>query len=210
MNDIVYYYAAYSAFAYLGSARFMQIARDAGRRIAHRPVDLDRVIEAAGSSAFKARSDAFRQYFFVREIQRWSEERGAPVGGRPTNHYSDITRAHLMIVAGVQAGQDVDALAHGMLEAHWRHDADLGDVRALVRIATENGYDATALMEAGDTRAVQDAYEANTRDAIERSVFGSPTYLVDGDLFYGQDRLEMVERALVKPYARGWSGPEGG
>jgi 2-hydroxychromene-2-carboxylate isomerase len=53
---------------------------------------------------------------------------------------------------------------------------------------------------------VQRQYQANTDEAIRRSVFGSPTYFVDGDMFYGQDRLEMVERALAKPYARSWRG----
>jgi 2-hydroxychromene-2-carboxylate isomerase len=51
---------------------------------------------------------------------------------------------------------------------------------------------------------VKTIYRANTDEAIRRSVFGSPTYFVDGDMFYGQDRLDMVERALRKPYAGAW------
>ncbi len=53
---------------------------------------------------------------------------------------------------------------------------------------------------------VAQAYGANTQEAIDRSLFGSPTYVVDGDVFYGQDRLEMMERALKRPYSREWSG----
>jgi 2-hydroxychromene-2-carboxylate isomerase len=52
---------------------------------------------------------------------------------------------------------------------------------------------------------VQQAYRANTEEAIRRAVFGSPTYVVDGDMFYGQDRLELVERALQRPFAATWS-----
>ena len=208
MADIEYFYTAYSSFAYLGSARFMEIARAARRRIAHRPIDLDEVIGAAGSSPFRGRSDAYREYFFVREIQRWSEERGAPVMGRPTHHYNDITLANCMIVAGVVEGIDVDGLAHGLLEAHWRYDADLADASTLSRIGREAGHDAQALLDAARSNAVRNAYEANTHEAIERSLFGSPSFFVDGDMFYGQDRLEMVERALRKPYPRDWSGPQ--
>jgi len=51
---------------------------------------------------------------------------------------------------------------------------------------------------------VRAVYEANSKEAVERSVLGSPTYFVDGDMFYGQDHLEMVERACVKPYANTW------
>lgn len=79
MPDIEYFYSAHSAYAYLGSARFLEIAKAADRNIVHRPVDLNEVVPAAGSTSFRERSDSHRQYFFSREIQRWSEERGAPV-----------------------------------------------------------------------------------------------------------------------------------
>jgi 2-hydroxychromene-2-carboxylate isomerase len=206
LEPIEYFYSAHSAFAYLGSARFMEIASAAGRRIAHKPVDLDRVVAAAGSTGFRERSDAYRSYFFNREIMRWSEERGARIQGRPRHHQNDTTLSNCMLIAGVLDGQDMDRLAHALLEAHWRYDADLADAGTLERVGNEHGYDASALLDAAGNAAVTKAYDANTREAIERSVFGSPTYVVDGDLFYGQDRLEMVERALERPYSREWSG----
>ncbi|MEQ9126152.1 MAG: DsbA family protein, partial [Alphaproteobacteria bacterium] len=66
------------------------------------------------------------------------------------------------------------------------------------------GLDPAALLAAADTDAVRARYEANTEEAIRRSVFGSPTYFVDGDMFYGQDRLELVERACVQPFKGTW------
>ena len=206
MADIEYFYSTHSAFAYLGSARFMGIAKSAGRRIVHKPVELNEVVPAAGSTPFARRSAAYREYYFMREIQRWSEERQAPVMGRPAHHNNDVTLANCMVVAGVVEGLDMDSLAHELLEAHWRHDADLADAETLQRIGFDAGYDGSALIGAAASTLVRQAYEANTREAIERSVFGSPTYFVDGDMFYGQDRLEMVERALDKPYSRQWSG----
>ena len=205
-DTIEYFYSAHSAFAYLGSAKFMAVANAAGRRIVHKPVDLDRVIEAAGSSAFRARSDAYRSYFFNREIMRWSEERGARIQGRPQYHYNDTTPSNCMLVAGVLRGENMDALAHALLEAHWRYDADLADRETLIRVGTEQGYDAAALLEEGAGEAARLTYAANTEEAIARTVFGSPTYFADGDMFYGQDRLEMLERALRQPYSREWSG----
>lgn len=206
MAEIEYFYSTHSAFAYLGSARFIDIASNAGRRIVHRPIELNDLLPAVGSSGFKQRSQHHRAYFFFREIQRWSEERDAPVMGRPRYHDNDVTLANCMVVAGQQAGQTMDAFSHALLEAHWRFDADLADPTTLVELASRTGHDASALLTAARAPAVRDAYEANTREAIERHVFGSPTYFVDGDMFYGQDRLEMVERALVKPYSRSWSG----
>ncbi len=198
MTDIEYFYSAHSAFAYLGSARLMAIAAAAGRRLTHRPIDLQQVVAGAGSTPTRERTAAYRSYFFGREIQRWSEQRAAPVvTGLPTHHHNDTTLSNCAIVAGVLAGWDVDRLAHAFLQGHWRDDADLADAATLSRLAEDAGYDAQALLEAAVTPEVRSAYAANTREAIERSVFGSPTYFVDGDMFYGQDRLEMVERALT-------------
>ncbi len=202
MAEIEYFYSAHSAFAYLGSARLMEIARAAGRRILHRPVDLRRVIAEAGAPSFAERSKAHVAYFFGREIERWAELRGAPVmSGTPTHHRKDMTLPNGMLIAGLQRGDNIDRLAHLLLEAHWRDDADLADPATLTRLGEAAGLEPAPLLEVARTAEVLAVYEANTAEAIARSVFGSPTYIVDGDMFYGQDRLELVERALVRPFA---------
>ena len=200
MSGIEYFYAAHSAFAYLGSARLMAIAGAAGLSIVHRPMDLGRVVERV-TIPFGERTRGHRAYYFGREIQRWSEERNAPwLGRRPAYHDSDITLPNCTLIAGVLQGLNIDRLAHTFLESHWRDDADLADQATLQRLATAAGYDPLPLIEAAASPEVRAAYEANTVEAMDRSVFGSPTYFVDGDMFYGQDRLEMVERALRQPY----------
>jgi len=205
MPEIEYFYAAHSAFAYLGSARFMQIAKAAGRRIRHKPVDLRRVVAEAGAGSFGKRSKAHVAYYFGREIERWSEHRGAPIIGRiPTHHAKDITLPNGVLIAALERGIDIDRLAHAMLEQHWRDDADLSDPATLAAIARSVGLDPVPLLDNALSPAVQRIYQANTEEAIARSVFGSPTYFVDGDMFYGQDHLEMVERALRQPYAGTW------
>lgn len=208
VQEIEYFYAAHSAFAYLGSARFMAIAAAAGRRISHKPVDLRRVVAEAGAVPFGRRSKPHAAYFFGREIERWSEERGAPWIGRiPTHHAKDITLPNGMLIAGIARGLNVDRLAHALLEAHWRDDADLADRASLAAIGQSAGIDPTRLLDAALSAEVQAIYQANTEEAIRRSVFGSPTYFVDGDMFYGQDRLEMIERSLRSPYAGRWPRP---
>jgi 2-hydroxychromene-2-carboxylate isomerase len=206
MAEIEYFYSAHSAFAYLGSARFMTIAKAAGRRIAHRPIDLRRVVAESGSVPFSKRSKAHVAYFFGREIERWSEARSAPtLSGIPTHHAKDPALANGMLIAGLGRGIDIDRLAHAMLEAHWRDDADLADRPTLAAIGRAVGVDPESLLDGVLTPEVQQVYLANTEEAIRRSVFGSPTYVVDGDMFYGQDRLEMVRRALGQPYVARWS-----
>ncbi|MFC3229002.1 2-hydroxychromene-2-carboxylate isomerase [Marinibaculum pumilum] len=210
MAEIEYFYSAHSAFAYLGSARFLEIAQAAGRRIHHRPMDLDQLMVRIGAVPMAERGPVRRGYFFGREIERWSEERNAPVTATlPAGHRKDQTLPNAVLIAALQAGRNVDALAHAMLQAHWRDDVDLtepGNLEPLIRGA---GLDPAALLAAAGTDAVLAKYRANTDEAVERGVFGAPTYFVDGDMFYGQDRLEQVEKALRKPYRKGFYGGGG-
>ena len=207
MAEIEYFYAAHSAFAYIGSARLMDIASDANATIVHKPMDLRRAIAACTAEpGVKAwRTPGRQAYFFGREIERWGEVRGAALmDGRPTHHDNPITLPNCVLIAALEAGHNIDALAHAMLQAHWRDDADLADADTLAHLAENAGFAPGPLLAAADTPEVLAIYEDNTIEAIDRSVFGSPTYFVDGDMFYGQDHLELVERALKKPFAGAW------
>lgn len=202
MSEIEYFYSAHSAYAYLGSARLMEMARVANRRVAHRPMDLRKVVAITGPGSTNGLTPGRRAYFSGREIERWAEFRSAAVmQGVPVHHHKDMTLANGMLIAGLLRGTNIDRLAHAMLEAHWRDDADLADSETLARLGIEAGVDAQSLLDAALSSEVLAVYAANTAEAVERSVFGSPTYFVDGDMFYGQDHLEMVERALERPFA---------
>ena len=109
-----------------------------------------------------------------------------------------------MLIASQQQGIDIAPLAHAIQQAHWRDDADFADAESLSKLAGKIDIDAVPLLEAARTPEIQALYNYNTEEAIARSVFGSPTYFVDGDMFYGQDRLEMVERALKQQFAGSW------
>ena len=204
MKTIEYFYSAYSAYAYLGSAEFLRIAAAAGRQIVHRPYDLRPTVVAVGSTEMRSRPDNHRAYFFGREMARWAEQRGIPMLAWPQHHTNDPSLANRVLIAAEQMGHNVDALAHTMLESHWVRDTDLADADTLRSLCAEVELDGDFLVAAADGEAAIAQYQANTEEAVARSVFGSPTYFVDGDMFYGQDRLHMVERALSKPYAGTW------
>jgi 2-hydroxychromene-2-carboxylate isomerase len=204
-RGIEYFYSAHSGYAYLGSARLMAIAREAGRPIVHRPMDLRRVVAVTGPGATNALTPQRRAYFSGREIQRWAQYREAPVlPHRPTHHDNALDLANGMLIAGLEQGLNIDGLAHELLQGHWRYDADLADRETLSRLASAAGIEPGPLLDAALSPAIQAIYEANTEEAIRRSVFGSPTYFVDGDMFYGQDHLELVARALERPFEGQW------
>ena len=205
MSDIEYFYSAHSLFAYFGSARLTEIAEAAGRRIAHRPMDLNKVMGGIGATSFSSPSKAHSAYFFGREEERWSEFRNAPTLPHFSKHHrNDTTLVNCMLIAGLERGIDIGPLAHAILEAHWRDDADFASTDTLAALAGKIAINAAPLLAATLTPEIRELYAKNTEEAIQRSVFGSPTYFVDGDMFYGQDRLEMIERALQQPFAGKW------
>lgn len=209
MPVIEYVYSAHSAYAYLGSGELARICRDHDVTLIHKPVLLSPVVEAQGSQPFRARTQAHVDYFFGREIERWAEYRSVPiVSFRPTYHDADYSLASGMILALGDRGRAVDAMAHHLLQAHWRDDIDLSDTQSLKAVAAHLGHDANALLEKAGSSDIQAKLGQNSDWALSRQVFGSPTYIVDGDPFYGQDHLALVERAVVQPFKpTGWQNP---
>lgn len=209
MLDIEYFYSAHSGYAYIGSARLMAIASAQGRRLLHKPMDLRRAVAATGPGPTNSLTPQRSAYFSRRSISRWAEWRGVDIlPHSPTPHHHDIARSNGMLIAGLQRGINIDQLAHVLLEGHWRDDADLDDRDTLIALGNKAGVDAETLVNAAMDPDVQAIYEDNTNEAIRRSVFGSPTYFVDGDMFYGQDHLELVEHACSKPFVGTWPPAE--
>ena len=201
MSEITYYYAAYSGFAYLGSRRFQEIAKQAQRTIVHKPIDLEVVLSENGSQSWADRTKAHLDYYFRRELERWSEYRQVSVlKQRPTYHGNSTNPANKLLIAAIVSGLNVNQFSHQLMTKHWVEDADLADKDTLIVITESAGFNAQELMDLADSSEVDVIYRQNTQDALDLSVFGSPTYIVDGDMFYGQDHLELVERALNSPF----------
>ncbi len=195
--QIEYFYSAHSAYAYLGASTLARIAQQTGAQVIHRPFDFMPVVQATGATGFKQRSPQHIAYFFGRELRRWAQWRALDIlTFRPTHHDNPLGLASGMILAA----RDPDRLSSSILEAHWRDDADIADTDTLRTIAKSCGEDADKLLEAAASEPIQEQFAANTAEAIARGIFGSPTYFVRGDMFYGQDRLEMLERAISRPF----------
>lgn len=203
MKTIEYFYSAHSGYAYIGSKMFIDIAKTAGRSIDHRPMDLRAVI-ASWPGAHNRRTPQHSAYFSVRQIQRWAEYRGAEIMSRPTHHDNEIALSNGVLIAGLLQGLNIDALTHRFLEGHWRDDADLANSEDLAKLCADVDIDAAPLLAAARSPEVVAVHDTNTAEAIARSVFGSPTYFVDGDMFYGQDHLELIAQACEKPFKGVW------
>ena len=202
MPTVDYIYSAHSAYAYLGAQAFYDICAAQGYRIRHVPIALSPVVEAVGGQPFAARTQAHVDYFFGRQIERWAEYRNVAIlKHRPTFHDNTLDLSNGVIIAAQEQGQNVDAISLALLRAHWRDDIDLADPEHVIRAITPVADDASALLDAAMSDDVQAIHAANTQAAIKSNVFGSPTYVVSGDMFYGQDHLDLVARAMARPFA---------
>ncbi len=118
----------------------------------------------------------------------------------PSTHNNGAKISDLVLIAAVQEGMDVDYLSSVFMHNHWINNVDLNDEKSVRKILEAHGLDADILLGLAQTKESLNTYEENTKEAINLSAFGSPTYVVDGDMFYGQDNLILVERALSQPF----------
>jgi 2-hydroxychromene-2-carboxylate isomerase len=130
------------------------------------------------------------------ELRRWRDYLGVPLVLEPKYFPVDGNPAGLMIVAAREQDLDALALSQRVLRAVWVEERNIADAQTLVELANDSGFDGRALAARSADPAVGRQYERDTQDAMQRGVFGSPTYVVDDELFWGQDRLDFVERKL--------------
>lgn len=194
-----YYLAPHSPWTYLGHRRFAAMARAAGAHVNVRPVDLGQVFPATGGLALAQRSAQRRAYRLV-ELHRFSTHLQMPLKLAPRFFPVDPGLAARLLTAvaeldGSDAAMDlIETVTRGV----WAEDRDIADSATLATMLEAHGLPRSRLDDAAAAR-LQERYLAESREAIERGVFGAPTYVVDGELFWGQDRLDFVQRRLDMP-----------
>ncbi len=194
-QTIDYYVFLGSPWAYLGSARFAELARAHDLAVNVRPMDAGTVFPASGGLPLAKRAPQ-RQAYRMTELKRWRSFLGLPLNLQPKFFPAQEAQAARMVVAAQRAGQDALALAHGFMRAVWAEDADIADPQTQARVAAGCGLDAAALQTAAETDAVKAAYAGNAEAALAAGVFGAPSYVLEGEVFWGQDRLDFLARAL--------------
>jgi 2-hydroxychromene-2-carboxylate isomerase len=194
-RQITVYYALQSPWTYLGWPRLREIVTQTGAAAHYRPIQSGRLFEASGTLPL-ARRPKQRQAYRLMELRRWRDHLGMPLNLHPAYFPVDETLAARMVIAHGQRGGDIAALSQAMMAAVWAEERDIADRETLLQIAREQGTDGPALVAAAQDQAAQSEYDANTDRAIEQGVFGVPTFVIDDELFWGQDRLDFVARAL--------------
>jgi len=195
-RTIDYYVSVNSVFAYLGSQEFERIVRKHKVDVNVKPVHLPTVFERTGGVPLKQRSAERQAYRFI-EMRRWRDTRGMRLVSEPPHFPADEEPASHIILAANAAGKNPLRLAHAILRALWAEERNIADQPTLLEIAQRNGEDALGIVAKARDKQVQAQFRANTDEAVRKGVFGSPWYVLDGEPFFGQDRLDFLDRALA-------------
>lgn len=192
-----YYFTPSSPWAYLGHDRLLRIAANTGASVQPRPVDYGRIFPVSGGVPLKQRA-AQRQAYRFSELKRWRAHLDLPLTLEPRFFPVDANPANHLLAAALSFGADAALrLAGALMRACWAEERNIADEAALVTIATASGLDGSALMAASRGESATTAYAQFTQQAIDAQVFGAPTYVLNGEMFWGQDRLDFLERALA-------------
>lgn len=197
-KTIDYYFAAQSPWTYLGHARLTALAGAAGATVRVLPADFGKIFAASGGLPLPKRAPQ-RQAYRLAELARFRDFLALPLNVQPRFFPVAADDAARLIIA--VAVQDDSAaamrLSGAVFAAVWAQQRDIANAQTLAELLSEAGLPAERLAQS-HSQEVQAQYDANTQAAIEAGVFGAPSYCIEGEIFWGQDRLDFVERALHK------------
>jgi 2-hydroxychromene-2-carboxylate isomerase len=199
-----YFMTPVSPYTYLGHERLRALCARAGAQLVLRVVDLGKVFPVSGGVALKDRAPQ-RQAYRLQELARWRDYLGMPLTLQPRYFPVPPAAASTLILAAAERhGHDTALdLAFDCLRAVWAEERNIADADTLREIAQARGLDGTALLTQAASEDIAATFVQHTDEAIARGVFGAPTYALGNELFWGQDRLDFLERALARTSSGG-------
>ncbi|MGE5160552.1 MAG: 2-hydroxychromene-2-carboxylate isomerase [Betaproteobacteria bacterium] len=200
MSKVVdYYMTPVSPWTYLGHDRFRAVCARNGAQIHLRVMDLGKVFPVTGGVPLKDRPPQRRAYRLM-ELKRWRDFLGMPLNIEPKFFPVPAEAAATTLLAVLERSGTETALdvAGDLLRAVWAEERNIGDAATLAEVLAGRGLDAASLLAHARSAEVAARYIQHSQEAIARGVFGSPTYACGDELFWGQDRLDFLERALAR------------
>jgi 2-hydroxychromene-2-carboxylate isomerase len=186
-----------SPWTYLGHARLVEFARKHGATINVKPVDYGKIFPVSGGLPLSKRAPQRQAYRLV-ELARWRDHLGVPLTAQPKFFpYESSLASRLIIAADGRGSGAALGLAGAILKGCWAEERNMADEDELANVAREQGLEPRGLMATAKSDEARERYDELTTEAIELQVFGAPTYVYNKELFWGQDRLDFLERALA-------------
>lgn len=196
-RTVDYYLAPQSPWTYLGHTRFQQIAEQANATVRVLPIDLGKVFPVSGGLPLGQRAPQRQAYRLV-ELARFRDALNLPLNLKPK--YFPVAgddAARLIIAVDLSHGnQAAMRITGAILAAVWAQERNIADAEVLNTLLKEQHLP-TSCMDEAKHADVQQRYEQYTQQAIDAHVFGSPSYVISGEVFWGQDRLDFVAKRLL-------------
>jgi 2-hydroxychromene-2-carboxylate isomerase len=195
-HTVDYYLTPSSPWTWLGHARFAQLLKDTGSAVNVRPVDYGAIFPVSGGLPLPKRAPQRQAYRLV-ELQRFRQALGVPLNLHPAFFPVSADAACRLIVAveGAEGAAAALDLAGRLGRAVWVEERNIADRDTLATVLAEAALPAARLAES-ESPATAGRYAAFTQQAIDAGVFGAPSYVIDGEIFWGQDRLDFVAQRL--------------
>jgi 2-hydroxychromene-2-carboxylate isomerase len=194
-RQVDYYFSLSSPWAYIGHQVFRDLVATYDLTVNHKPVVLVDLFSETGGLPLVKRHPVRQRYRMV-ELQRWRDKRGLSFHLQPKFSPFNARLADGVVIAAIEAGFDPDPLLRRAFAAVWENELNLADPATVADIADSVGLPGRTLVERSPSEAISAVYEKNRQDAIAADVFGSPVFVLDGEVFWGQDRLELLADAL--------------
>ena len=194
-KTIDFYFTVISSYSYLAAPRVDEVVKNTGASIIFKPMDIMKVFMASGTTP-PAKQPASRKAYREVDLNRVAKAYAMPINLKPAFWPAAQDLASGLIIAAQEAGADPMPLAQAILRAVWVEDKNIADESMLAEIANLSGFDGSDLLAQAKTKTVQSIFDANTTEASKKGVFGSPSFIVEGELYWGQDRLDYLEAAL--------------
>ena len=201
MIEVSCFYSLSSPWAYFAGPRMVDIACRHHAKLILKPYDFQAVVTQTGGVPLRTRPPARRTYHAL-ELDRWRKYLGMPLNLAPKYYPELITdadwnkRPGWMVIAAQERGLDAALLSHALLRALWAEERDTAQPEVRIAVANENGLDGAALRAAETSPTVQALYRQYSDEAVAQGIFGAPIFVLDGERFWGQDRLDFLDRAL--------------
>ena len=193
---IEYYFSVNSPWSFLASDRLLAIGEKYGAAIDVMPIDLKTIFPQSGGLPLPKRAPQ-RQAYRLLELKRWGEFLGIPIALEPAHFPSPEDIAVRTVIAARHTRVDPMRLAREIGWSLWVDQKSIADWDLMANLITKLGGDASVTLGLAREDARQAEYEAFTSKAVAAGVFGAPSFVVAGELFWGQDRLDFVERAVA-------------
>ncbi|KQT54384.1 hypothetical protein ASG43_01895 [Aureimonas sp. Leaf454] len=195
MPAIDYYFTSISPFTYLGHEEIRSVAGRHNATLLPKPIDLKVLWSVTGNLPL-AQRPALRQDYRIIDLKRIAERRGLPINVRPRHFPADGTFADLATVALVQMGQNPLDFMEMVFSGVWVRNEDIADRVQIESYLERLGLPAADVLDLAQAPESAIIRKANSDAALAALIPGSPGYVLNGEPFFGQDRIDDLEHAL--------------